>query len=88
MYIRTPGANKLYRSILFAALQEPDDQDLQELKRVIEVNLKRNGITQERLDAIKDTVKVIQKTGSLSNIDIVINKPIINREEDDVFGNF
>jgi hypothetical protein len=37
---------------------------------------------------IKDTVKVIQKTGSLSNIDIVINKPIINREEDDVFGNF
>lgn len=37
---------------------------------------------------IKDTVQVVQKTGSLSNIDIVINKPIINREEDDVFGNF
>lgn len=37
---------------------------------------------------IKDTVKVIQKTGSLSNIDIVVNKPIISREEDDVFGNF
>ena len=37
---------------------------------------------------IKDTVQVVQKTGSLSNIDIVINKPIINREEDDIFGNF
>lgn len=37
---------------------------------------------------IKDTVQVVQKTGSLSNIDIVINKPIISREEDDVFGNF
>jgi acyl-[acyl carrier protein]--UDP-N-acetylglucosamine O-acyltransferase len=59
MYIRTAGANKLYRSILFASLQEPDDQDLQELKRVIEVNLKRNGISQERLDGIKNTVKVI-----------------------------
>lgn len=37
---------------------------------------------------IKDTVQVVQKTGSLSNIDIVVNKPIINKEEDDVFGNF
>jgi acyl-[acyl carrier protein]--UDP-N-acetylglucosamine O-acyltransferase len=67
IYIRTTGANKLYKSILFACLQEPDDLDLQELKRVIEVNLKRNGITQERIQAIQDTVKLIYDSQSLRN---------------------
>lgn len=49
------------------------------------INIKND---QNKESELKDTVQVIQKTGSLSNIDIVVNKPIISREEDDVFGNF
>jgi hypothetical protein len=37
---------------------------------------------------INDTVQTIQKTNNINNTDIKINKPIIDKSEDDVWGNF
>lgn len=43
---------------------------------------------QDSESEILDSVKTVQKTGSLIQEDIIINKPIIDRTEDDIFGNF
>lgn len=37
---------------------------------------------------ILDSVKTVHKTGNLDKEDIIINKPIIDKSEDDIFGNF
>lgn len=47
--------------------------------------LVNNKVEIDRVTEILDTVQTIDKSGT---IDVKINKPIISREEDDVFGNF
>jgi hypothetical protein len=70
--------------ILHPATEEKGSTSYDTLDKYFD-ELVNNKVEVDRGTEILDTVQTIDKSGS---IDVKINKPIISREEDDVFGNF